>query len=214
MTDETRILRTVGIPLVIAVILLFVLPKMCVKVVQVSKERKEKAERAAGGLQIESTQKPVTYPAGLDPDRVKYLVEIDHDFSAPYTAHLSKTPSLGAALIDQQLIVPALQKLGYAEVGADGNLTLTRDGLLHLDGLVDDGSSWTFPVATREFNAVTAIDTDGANAHAKFAWKWKPNSVGAELMPTPKRHEAKAELTNAGGHWSLTGIGELDRNLE
>ena len=215
MTDETRILRTVGIPLVIAVILLFVLPKMCVKVVQVSKERKEKAERAAGGLQIESTQKPVTYPAGLDPDRVKYLVEIDHDFSTPYTARISKTPGLlGAALIEQQQIVPTLQKLGYAEAGADGTLTLTRDGLLHLDGLVDDGSSWTFPVATREFNAVTAIDADGANAHAKFAWKWKPNTIGSELMPAPKRHEAKAELTNVAGHWSLTGIGELDRNLE
>jgi len=214
MSDETRILRTVGVPIVIAVILLFVLPKMCVKVVQVSKDRREKAARAAGGLQIESTQKPVTYPAGLDPERVKYLVEIDHDFSTPYTTHINKTPSLGAGLIDQQLIIPVLQKLGYAEVGADGTLTLTRDGLLHLDGLVDDGSSWTFPVATREFNAVTAVDADGTNAHAKFAWKWKPTTVGAELIPAPKRHEAKAELTNVGGRWELTGIGELDRSLD
>lgn len=214
MTDETRVLRTVGVPIVIAVILLFVLPKMCVRVVQVSKARKEAAERAAGGLHIESSQKPVSYPAGLDPERVRYLVEIDHDFSAPYTAHINKTPGIGAALIEQQQIVPVLQKLGYAEVGGDGTLTLTRDGVLHLDGLVDDGSSWTFPVATREFNAVTAIDVDGANAHAKFAWKWKPNAIGAELMPSPKRHEAKADLANVNGRWALTGIGELDRNLE
>ena len=213
MTDETRILRTVGVPLVIAVILLFVLPKMCARAVVLSKERKEKAERAAG-LHIESTQKPVSYPSGLDPERVKYLVEIDHDFSAPYTVHINKTLGMGAALIEQQQIIPVLRKLGYAEVGGDGTLTLTRDGLLHLDGLVDDGSSWTFPVATREFNAITAVDNDSTNAHAKFAWKWKPNAVGAELIPSPKRHEAKADLANVGGRWSLTGISELDRNLD
>jgi hypothetical protein len=215
MSDETRILRTVGVPVVIAVILLFVIPKMCTRVVLVSKERREKAERAANGLHIESSQKPVSYPAGLDPERVRYLVEIDHDFSTPYTVHVNKTSgSIGAALIEQQQIVPVLQKLGYAEVGGDGSLTLTRDGMLHLDGLVDDGSSWTFPVASREFSAVAAIDSEGANARATFAWKWKPNAIGAELLPSPKRHEAKAELANVGGRWSLTGIAALDRNLD
>jgi hypothetical protein len=161
------------------------------------------------------TQKPVSYPAGLDPERVKYLVEIDHDFSAPYTVHINKSlGTLGSALIEQQQIIPVLRKLGYAEVDGNRTLTLTRDGLLHLDGLVDDGTSWTFPVATREFNAVTAIDNDGSNAHAKFVWKWKPNAIGAELITTPKRHDAKADLTNVGGRWSLTGISELDRNLD
>lgn len=214
MSDETRILRTVGIPIVIAVILLFVMPKMCAKVVLVSKARKEAAARAAGGLHIESSQKPAVFPSGLDPERVRYLVEIDPTFSAPYTAHINKSLGIGAALVEQQRIIPVLQKLGYAEAGNDGALTLTRDGMLHLDGLVDDGSSWTFPIATREFDAVTSIDSDGANAHAAIAWKWKPNNVGAELIPSPKRHEAKAELASVGGRWSLTGIGELDRNLE
>lgn len=214
MSDETRILRTVGVPIVIAVILLFVLPKMCAKVVMVSKARKEAAARAAGGLHIESTQKPVVYPAGLDPERVRYLVEIDPTFSAPYMAHINKSVGIGAAFVEQQQIIPVLQKLGYAEAGNDGTLTLTRDGMLHLDGLVDDGSSWTFPIATREFDAVTSIDSDGANAHATIAWKWKPNTVGAELIPSPKRHEAKAELASVGGRWSLTAIGQLDRMLE
>src|SRR5437763_9278988 len=103
MSDETRILRTVGVPIVIAVILLFVLPKRCAKVVMVSKARKEAAARAAGGLHIESSQKPVVYPAGLDPERVRYLVEIDPTFSAPYTAHVNKASgAIGAAFIDQQ----------------------------------------------------------------------------------------------------------------
>ncbi len=215
MSDETRILRTVGIPIVIAVILLFVMPKMCAKVVLVSKARKEAAARAAGGLHIESSQKPVVYPAGLDPERVRYLVEIDPTFSAPLTAHINKASgALGAAIVEQQQIVPVLQKLGYAEAASDGTLTLTRDGMLHLDGLVDDGSSWTFPIATRQFDAVTSIDSDGTNAHAAIAWTWKPNTVGAELIPSPKRHEAKAELAGVGGRWSLTAIAGLDRTLE
>jgi hypothetical protein len=213
MTDETRILRTVGVPIVIALILLFVIPKMCVRVVQVSKARKEAAERVAGGLHIESSQKPVAFPAGLDSDRVRYLVEIDPTFSAPYTAHILKTSNAGSSLADQQ-VVPVLQKLGYAEAGSDGTLTLTRDGILHLDGLIDDGSSWTFPIATREFTGVTSMDGDAANTHAAFAWKWKPNAVGAELMPSPQRHDAKAELANVGGRWSLIGIADLDKSLE
>jgi hypothetical protein len=214
MSDETRILRTVGIPIVIAVILLFVIPKMCAKVILVSKARKEAAARAAGGLHIESSQKPVAFPAGLDPERVRYLVEIDPTFSAPYTAHINKSVGIGAAFLEQQRIIPVLQRLGYAEAGNDGTLTLTRDGMLHLDGLVDDGSSWTFPIATRQFDSVTSIDSDGANAHAAIAWQWKPNTIGAELIPSPQRHEAKAELASVGGRWSLSGIGELDRNLE
>src|SRR5206468_10116029 len=66
MTDETRILRTVGIPLVIGIVLLVMVPKMCVKAVQVSKARQEKAAAREPGFHIESTQKPVSYPSGLD----------------------------------------------------------------------------------------------------------------------------------------------------
>jgi hypothetical protein len=213
MTDGTRILRTVGIPVVIAVILLFMLPKMCARAVLVSAARKEKEERAAGGLHIQSSQKPVSYPAGLDLERVRYLVEIDARFSAPYNAHVRKILTIAIAPGEQK-IIPVLQKLGYMDVGGDGTLTLTRDGMLHLDGLVDDGTSWSFPVAKRQFNAVTSIDSDGGTAHAGFAWKWEPNAVGAELLASPKRHEGKAELANVGGRWSLTRVADLDDELE
>jgi hypothetical protein len=213
MTDETRILRTVGIPIVIAFILLFIMPKMCVKAVLVSKARQETAERAAGGLHIESSQKPVTYPAGLDPERVRYLVEIDSRFAALYVVRVLKAPPVERTPVEQR-IIPALQKLGYAELGTDGTLTLTRDGMLHLDGLVDDGASWSFPVAKRQFRSVTSIDTDGGNPRAGFAWQWQPTATGAELLPSPKRHDAKAELTNATGRWTLSQIDELDGDLE
>lgn len=213
MTDETRILRTVGIPIVIAFILLFVMPKMCARAVLVSQARQEKAARAAGGLHIESSQKPVSYPAGLDPERVRYLVEVDSLFTTPHNVRVVKASPVGTTPVEQR-IVPALQKLGYAELGSDGTLTLTRDGMLHLDGLVDDGASWTFPLASRQFRSVTSIDAEGGNAHAGFAWQWQPTAAGAELMPSPKRHDANAELTNGSGRWTLVRINDLDGDLE
>jgi hypothetical protein len=208
MTDETRILRTVGIPLVIGIVLLVMVPKMCVKAVQVSKARQEKAAAREPGFHIESTQKPVSYPSGLDADRIRYLVEIDNRFSAPYTAHIAKSAGLG-----DPRVVAALQRLGYVEAGPDGTLALTRDGLLHLEGVVDDGPSWTFLVAKRAFEAVAGIDGDAANASATIAWKWQPNSVGAALLPNPQRHEAKAALTHDATSWTLTGL-TVDSDLE
>jgi len=211
MTDETRILRTVGVPIVIAIVLLVMLPKMCAKTLIVSKARQEQAKKAEG-LHIESSQKPVTYPAGLDPERVRYLVEVDSRFSTPYTVKVPKVRDVVTTLGEDR-IVPALQKLGYVEVGADGALTLTRDGLLHIEGLVEDANSWTLPVATRQFAAVTSIDGDSAAAGAVFAWKWQPNAIGAELIPAPKRHEAKADLGRGPTGWTLTGL-TIDSELQ
>jgi hypothetical protein len=211
MTDGTRILRTAGIPLIIAIALLYVVPKECSKVIAVSKQRG--VARAASGLHIESSQKPVTYPAGLDVERIRYLVEIDTQFSTPYMGRVRKAAAL-VLLPREQLLLAALVKLGFAETASDNTVSITREGLLHIDGLVDDGTSWTFPVAKREFVSVTAIDSDATTAHATFAWQWKPTAVGSELMPTPKRHEAKAELTNSTGRWTLVQISELDGELE
>jgi hypothetical protein len=211
MTDETRILRTVGVPIVIAIILLVMLPKMCAKTLVVSKARQEEAKKAAG-LHIESSQKPVTYPAGLDAERVRYLVEIDSRFSAPYTVHVPKVRD-AVTTLGEDRIVPALQRLGYVEAGSDGALTLTRDGLLHIEGLVEDANSWTFPVATRQFAAVTSIEGDAASASAVFAWKWQPNAIGAELISAPKRHEAKADLGRGTSSWTLTGL-TIDSDLQ
>jgi hypothetical protein len=83
---------------------------------------------------------------------------------------------------------------------------LSREGLLHLDGVVDDGKSWTFPVAKRQFEAVSGIEGDAANANASIAWKWEPNSVGAAVLPNPKRHVAKGEFTHATTGWTMTAL--------
>lgn len=208
MTDETRILRTVGIPIVIAIVLLVVMPKMCVKAVVVAKARQEKAARESG-LHIESTHKPATYPGGLDAERVRYLVEIDERFSAPYTARVDKS----ATSVSDAAIVAALQKAGYVEQAPDGTRTLTRDGLLRLDGLVDDGTSWTFPIARRHFEGIVAIEGDHANSHVTISWKWQPNNVGAALLPDPKRHEATADLAASATGWTLTGL-TVDSELQ
>ena len=111
-----------------------------------------------------------------------------------------------AAIADDAAIVAALQKLGYIEQAPDGTRTLTRDGLLHIDGLVDDARSWTFPVATRHFEAVVAIEGDRSNAHVTIAWKWQPNTVGAALLADPTRHEAKADFSAGTTGWAMTGL--------
>jgi hypothetical protein len=178
-------------------------------VVQISRARAGKEAQRANGLRIESSQKPVSFPSGLDPDRVRYLVEIDHGFAEPFVAHVPKTTSP-----TDQHIVAALQKLGYAELAADGTLTITRDGTLHLDGLVDDGSAWSFVLAKRQFQSITSIESESEGAHAKFAWMWQPTTAGAELVQSPRHHEAKAQLSSVGGRWSLVGIEGLDNELE
>ena len=208
MTDETRILRTVGIPIVIAIVLLVAVPKMCMKTVLIAKAKQDKTAREPG-LHIESTQKPVSYPSGLDADRIRYMVETDNGFSTPYNAHLSKA----AATVGDLQILAALQKLGYVERASDGTLTLSRDGLLHLDGVVDDGTTRTFPVAKRQFETVTGIDGDAAAANATIAWKWQPNTVGAALIPDPKRHEAKGQFAHGATGWTMTAL-TVDSDLD
>src|SRR5436305_941412 len=201
MTDETRILRTVGIPVAIAIVLLVVMPKMCVKAVVVAKARQEQANRESG-LHIESTHRPATYPGGLDADRIRYLVEIDSRYSTPYTVHLEKS----ATSVDDAPVFTALQKLGYVEQAPDGTRALTRDGSLHLDGLVDGGTSWTFPVATRHFESVAGIEGDHANAHVTIVWKWQPNTAGAALLPDPKRHQARGDFSPGPTGWTMTNL--------
>lgn len=216
MTDETRILRTVGFPLIVAVVLLFAVPKMCGRAIEVAKKRHDASaqQQPAAGLRIQSSAggaaaKPVVYPAGLDADRVRYLIEVDSQFSAPYIASVSKSPHLmesrGAA---------ALQKLGYAQAGADGTLALTPDGMLHVDGLSDQGSTWTFPVAKRQFDRVTSIDTTADGARLRFQWHWEPNAIGKEMMENaPQPHESSAEL-RSGGSWTLAGVSDLQGALD
>jgi len=215
MTDETRILRTVGIPVVIAIILLVMIPKMCARAVIVSKTRKDKEERAiGGGLRIESTQKPVNYPAGLDVERIRYLLETDNHFSQPFKAHILKQPQTQETMSDQQ-VLGKLLTLGYVERAADNSAyALTRDGMLHVDGVVEDSLSLTIPVATRQFEAVTSIDTEGSNAHIAFTWQWHPTTFGAEVITSPyDHHKAKADFASMGGRWSLTQVTELDNDL-
>ena len=215
MTDGTRILRTAGIPLIIGFIFLFAMPKMCATAVIVSKERPEAKPRASGGLHIESTQKPlkpVEYPAGLDAERVRYLIETDSHFATPFMGRVAKTPPV-EVLPSDQLLINALQKLGYVETGADNAIALSRDGLLHLDGLVDDGTAWNFLIAKREFGSVKSIETAGENLAIQFTWQWQPTSAGKELIPQPRVHGAKAELTSRTGRWTLLQISDLDDDL-
>jgi hypothetical protein len=212
MTDGSRILRTAGIPIVIAIVLLVALPKMCARAVVLSRARQQTAART-DGLHIESSRQPVSFPAGLDAERIRYLVEVDRHFSTPYAAHVSKTMPIVITPPDQKLIA-ALQRLGYLELGSDGSLTMTRDGMLHVDGLVEDASGWTFPLGSRQFGVVVSIAPENDTAQATIAWQWQGNAIGTQLIPTPKRHESNASFSNGNGRWALQQIDALDGDFE
>jgi hypothetical protein len=212
MTAGTRLISAVAALLLIAFLLLFALPKTCARIVQVSKAHREQAQNEPSGLHIRSSAtsaaKPLTYPAGLDADRLRYLIETDSRFAAPLTVTLAQSSS------DEPAAAAALRKLGYAQTAADGTLSLTPEGVLHVDGLVDQGSAWTFPIARRRLKNVTAIDADADGAHCTFTWQWEPNAVGSAMLSVaPVPHESTAELRNNGGTWTLTNIAQLDDEL-
>ena len=100
---------------------------------------------------------------------------------------------------------------GCARSGAD-RIPGCRRGA-RVDGLVEDATSWTFPIATRRFESVIAVESDHADAHVTFAWKWQPNTAGAALLPDPKRHEAKADFSAGPTGWAMTGL-TVDSELD
>ena len=171
MTDETRILRTVGIPIVIAIMLLFVVPKMCVKAVVVAKARQEKAARESG-LHIESTQKPATYPAGLDADRVRYLVEIDNRFlDAVHRAH-RKSGGAGDDAADHRCAAETrLRRAGSRRhADADPRRPAAPRRPRRRRHLLD------LPRRHAPFRIASSRSKAIRECARHFAWKWQPNT--------------------------------------
>jgi len=184
---------------------------MCAHAVVLSRARQEKASRT-DGLHIESSHsssKAVVYPEGLDEERTRSLIEMESRFSAPLLAEIPKALPVEATPLQLRLIA-ALRRLGYIETSSDGALALTRDGMLHIEGVVDAGPGFTLPIATRHFAGVTMMESDGGVEHAGFAWQWQPNSLGEQVIPAPARHDAIADLANANGRWSVQQFSSLD----
>lgn len=234
MTDGTRILRTIGVPLVLAIILLVVLPRMCARAIDAARLQSGTpaaptassaavtADSTAGGLHISSTSpdaplppRPQSYPAGLDATRVQYLVEIDPAFSQAATTRVPKSDAGGGSDVATRYpIVPVVLRLGYFQPAGEA-YTPTREASLHLDGMSEDTAGWVVPIGRRVFDSVARVEDAGDGRYrATYRWRWEPNTIGRELLAKPKIHEATAEFSGGERHWALVQTQGLDQSFD
>jgi len=206
--SEVRLFRTLGVPLAIAFIFLVFTPKLCEKAIVDARKRQAVAETsstttapAASGLVISSsTPAPVRlsslhFPAGLDPQRVQYLIEIDSAFSTPMMMAVTPTAAITQPLIERKYV--------------DQNLAPTRDGLINVNGAVQSAEGWTVPVAQRKFVGIDAVDDAGDNRYrVGVKWKWEPRPIATSLLPNPQSHHLTAEFAGGSGSWVLSGYVE------
>jgi hypothetical protein len=196
----------------ILVVLLF-MPKDCAKQVPAKIAAIRHTAPAPKGLRIETSTPPpagsreVVYPEGIDAARLQYLIEVDPHFATPKTMVLQKQAN--GPLGNAQLAI-ALQSLRYIEPQPDGTYAFTRDGLLNVTA-TDQGTSWTIPVAKRQFVRVDAIDCAAADqCTVKFTWQWQPNDVGNAMQPAIEPHSGTARLLGGPGGRVVSEISDID----
>jgi len=210
MTDGTRVLRTVAVPVAIALIFLVFTPRLCTKaIVSARKQKPVAAAPTQTGLSISSsTPAPkrvgtLRFPPGLDGARVEYLVEIDQTFAQPLTMEATADAPVTAALLER----------GYVEKRADGTIVPTHEGLINVNGAMQSANSWTVPIAQRKFVGLDTIEDTGDGRYvASMRWRWEPTPVGSVLIPKPQDHRVKAELAGGERNWVLARwVTEVDR---
>jgi len=213
MTDGTRILKTVAVPLGIALVFLFFLPKTCEKMLSGKKLRAATASPAAPtdtALHISSdappSSAPSTYPPGLDAQRVQYEIEINQRFADPMGYRLPKPGAVIVAL--DTAPAEALVRAGWFEQAAGGGYVPTTDAALHVPQLTEEPQAWRVPLGTRRFVRVMSAENLGdGKARVAFTWQWEPNEAGRAVRSTFELHQGTAEFAGGGEHsWDLTAL--------
>ncbi len=217
MTDESRIIKTVAIPLSIAVVFLFLLPKMCSKMLtkkpiraQVATVMGEQPTDTALHIRSDSPDAapsaPVSYPTGLDPQKAQYLIEINQRFSDPYSYRLPKPGSV-ISLADTA-IADALVRAGWFEEVPGGGYNPTHEAALHIPQLGEESQAWRVPLAARKFGSITSVQDLGENrAKVGFTWQWDPNEAGRAVKSTFEMHHGTADFAGGGEHpWDLNSV--------
>jgi hypothetical protein len=209
MGDSSLLKGALVVLCAVLVIVLF-MPKECAKNAIPAGALRPRSE-APKGLRIESTTpapKPhgeVTYPVGLDAQRLQYLVEINTAFAAPRNATLPK-----GGRFDATPVVTALKSLGYLTTQPDGSYALTNEGLLNANA-ADEGSAWSIPIAKREYLRADVIDCTAPDlCTATFTWQWKPTAVGAAMQPQIFPHEGTARLAGGANQWVVSEVRGID----
>ena len=203
----------------ILVVLLF-LPKNCAKEAAAPIAALQRAKTAKlKGLTIESSTPPpasqqVAYPAGLDAAHLQYMIEVDTRFAAPATMLCPKQePADSPARQATSRIVNALMALKYLEKRPDGTYAFTQDGLLHLTA-TEEGSSWSIPVAKRQFVRTDKIECPTSDqCTVTFTWQWQPNEVGEAMKADTAPHSGTAKIIGGPGGWVVSDVSRLDADL-
>lgn len=195
--SEPRLLRTLAVPIGIALVFLVFGPKLCQKAIVSAKQRQEEPKGLVIASSATEALAPVklNFPAGLDSARIQYLVEIDPTFAKPAVM----------AAIDGSPVSQILLERQYIEKRSNGTLGPTREGLINVNGAVDSAVGWIVPVAQRKFVRIGGIDDAGDGTYnVKVIWQWEPGTLYSSLLPKPKDHSLTAAFSGGAGHWVLT----------
>lgn len=201
---EPRYLRTLIVPLGVALVFLVLTPKLCQRALVRAKQPKAAApapvQASPSGLVISTPAPageptaPIVFPPGLDASRIQYLVEINSTFSTPKVM----------AVVAGSPVTRVLVAKSYFEKRSDESFAPTREGLINVNGLVESPNGWMLPVAKRVFVSVERIDDTGdGQFNVAIKWRWEPNAVGAELLKRPENHGLVAEFAGSERHWAL-----------
>ena len=219
MTDGTRIFKTVAVPLGIALVFLFFIPRTCEKMVSAKKLKAATASSGAPtdtGLHINSDTPSApgsappaaasSYPPGLDPQRVQYEIEINQRFADPYIYRLPKPGAIVVALDSEP--AEAMVRAGWFEQSAGGGYTPTPEASLHLPQMTEEPQVWRVPLGTRKVVRVTSVENLGdGRARVGFTWQWEPNEAGRAVRSTFDLHQGTAEFAGGGEHsWDLGSL--------
>jgi hypothetical protein len=205
MTDGTRILRTLAIPLILALVLLFLVPKTCEKAIGSKKIRRATTAPAPTDTSLKINAegdappaRAVNWPPGLDAQRAQYLIEIDSRFTEPKTVLVVKP---GGVAVNTEA-TEALVRAGYFEESGGGYMP-AAGASLHLPGMTESPVAWLVPLGKRKFGRFVAAD----GGKVAFTWQWEPNDAGRAVSASFELHEGKAEFAGGGEHpWALTSV--------
>ena len=217
---ESGTLKTVLFALCAALVILIFMPKDCAKQAAHPIAALKKAKDAKPKeLQIESSTPPpnsraVAWPAGLDAAQLQYMIEIDARFAAPKTMFCPKQERPGTTVgTATRRLVDALLSLNYLEKRPDGSYAFTNEGLLHMTA-TDEGTSWSIPVAKRQYVRTDAIECPAADqCNVGFTWQWQPNEIGQAMKPEIVPHAGAAKIVGGPSGWVLSDVSQLEADL-
>jgi hypothetical protein len=208
---DSPILRALIAPVVITLIF-FTFLRACTSSVRKTRADEIEAMQKADAAVTTPTSTPagapaqkartfgeITYPPGLDAERVEYLVTIHPEFTEPLTTTVYKRAS------DYDQGGSAMRNAGYMRRDEEGNMVMTREGLVNLTVASETSDQWTFVIAKRVFERVSGLnEIDPQTQNVTVSWHWDASPVGKRLGVRESAWGATAQLVENQGTWTIT----------